>query len=160
VSRASSPSSPRRRSSPRSPCRCTRRAPSYGASCCRARRRSRRASSSRAPRELVEAALDYSRGVGHPLQIQWTLLAGVNDGDEELSRLAGWLAGARVIVNLIPYNATDGAQRWARPATERTVELVRGLRRAGVAATIRRSGGADVDGACGQLRARLAPTGA
>lgn len=107
------------------------------------------------PRELVEHAQRYAERVGHPIQYQWTLLAGVNDGDDELERLAELLRGARAIVNVIPYNTVEG-RTFARPELARTIAIVRALKRAGVLATIRRSGGQDVDGACGQLRARLA----
>jgi 23S rRNA (adenine2503-C2)-methyltransferase len=116
------------------------------------------------PRELIELAQRYGDRTGHPIQYQWTLLAGINDGPEEFERLAQWLRGAHAIVNVIPYNEVAG-RPFERPATDCTVEIVRGLKRAGVRATIRRSGGGDVDGACGQLRARsrrlsLEPTAA
>jgi 23S rRNA (adenine2503-C2)-methyltransferase len=85
--------------------------------------------------------------------VQWTLLDGVNDGDGEVEALIELLRGRRAIVNFIPWNALDGYP-FARPREMRAVEMVRALRKAGVLATIRRSGGQDVDGACGQLRAR------
>jgi 23S rRNA (adenine2503-C2)-methyltransferase len=122
-----------------------------------------------APEELVELADAYARRVGHPVQYQWTLLAGINDGDTELERLVELLRGRHGIVNFIPFNPIDarggdalGAPTgshaaFERTPIERTVHLVRSLRRAGILATIRRSGGGDVDGACGQLKARLAP---
>ena len=59
----------------------------------------------------------------------------------------------RAIVNVIPWNQVDGAD-FARPALELSIRFVRALKRRGVFATIRRSAGQDVDGACGQLRAR------
>jgi 23S rRNA (adenine2503-C2)-methyltransferase len=108
------------------------------------------------PRELLALACDYSDAVTWPLQVQWTLLEGVNDGDDELEVLAEWLRGRRAIVNLIPWNHVDGLA-FRRPDSLRARDMVRALKRRGVFATIRRSGGADVDGACGQLRARSAP---
>ena len=40
-----------------------------------------------APAALVDAADRYARASGYPAQVQWTLLAGVNDGDDELDGL-------------------------------------------------------------------------
>jgi 23S rRNA (adenine2503-C2)-methyltransferase len=108
-----------------------------------------------AVRELVELACAYSDRVTWPLQVQWTLLAGINDGDDEVAGLIELFRERRAIVNFIPYNHVDG-YAFERPDILRAVEMVRTLKANGVFATIRRSGGQDVDGACGQLRARSA----
>jgi len=104
------------------------------------------------PRALVEAALAYAERVRYPLQLQWTLLAGTNDGDDELERLIEWLRGARVVVNYIPWNPGPGLEH-ARTSFERTRELTGALHRAGILAKLRRSAGRDVGVGCGQLRA-------
>ncbi|MDP6423136.1 MAG: RNA methyltransferase [Planctomycetota bacterium] len=106
-----------------------------------------------APAELIEMTDDYARRIAHPAQIQWTLLAGVNDGDDEVDALIELTRGRHVMVNFIPYNAVDGLA-FRRPTWQRGVDMVRTLRRAGIVATLRRSGGQDVDAACGQLRSR------
>jgi 23S rRNA (adenine2503-C2)-methyltransferase len=108
------------------------------------------------PREVLELALDYADATTWPLQVQWTLLEGLNDGDDELETLAAWLAGRRSMVNFIPWNQVEGMS-FARPGADRGPEMVRFLRARGVIATLRRSGGQDVEGACGQLRARSLP---
>ena len=105
------------------------------------------------PAALVEAACGYAETTGYPLQLQWTLLAGVNDGDDEAATLAAWLRGRHAMVNLIPWNRIDGMP-WQRPDTGRTVALARALKSAGVLTRLRWSAGQDVDGGCGQLRAR------
>src|SRR5690606_8939500 len=51
-----------------------------------------------APEELVELAQAYSRATSYPTQYQWTLLEGVNDGDDELERIAELLAGHYAVV--------------------------------------------------------------
>ncbi|MEK0416636.1 MAG: hypothetical protein RI949_642 [Pseudomonadota bacterium] len=111
----------------------------------------------RAPRipvaELVRLGDAYARATGYPLQVQWTLLAGVNDSDEDLAAAASLLKGRFAMLNLIPYNAVEGPG-WQRPTTERTVALTRSLNRQGVLTRIRQSAGQEVDGGCGQLRAR------
>jgi 23S rRNA (adenine2503-C2)-methyltransferase len=107
------------------------------------------------PAELVALAAAYSRATKYPTQYQWTLLEGVNDGDDELDTLATLLAGHYAVVNFIPYNAVDGAE-FRRPAWERAAEMTRYLHRRGVLAKLRRSAGQDVEAGCGQLRARSA----
>lgn len=108
------------------------------------------------PAALLAEGTRWARASGYPLQVQWTLLEGVNDGADEIDRLASLLAGHCAMVNLIPYNAVDGLP-YRRPAWEHAAELVRRLNRRGVLARLRRSAGQDVDAGCGQLRARSIP---
>lgn len=108
------------------------------------------------PAELVERADAYARETGYPVQYQWTLLAGVNDGDDELDGLRRLLAGRFGMLNLIPWNDVPGLPL-RRPDPERAVALTRALNRAGILTRLRHSAGQDVDGGCGQLRARSAP---
>lgn len=105
------------------------------------------------PDDLLDAGLRYAEDTGYPLQLQWTLLDGVSDSLDEARRLAARLEGRRVIVNYIPFNLVEGSG-FGRPAVDRCVELVRTLRRRGVVATLRFSSAAEVEGGCGQLRAR------
>jgi 23S rRNA (adenine2503-C2)-methyltransferase len=105
------------------------------------------------PAELVALGEDYARATGYPIQFQWTLLAGVNDGDDEIEGIATLLAGKYAVMNLIPYNRVDGLD-FERPSWERAAEMARRLHRRGVLTKLRRSAGQDVEGGCGQLRAR------
>ena len=107
------------------------------------------------PRELVDAADAYARASGYPAQLQWTLLEGVNDGDDEVEAAAALLAGRHAMLNLIPYNAVDGLE-FRRPSMERAAAMARALHRRGVLTKLRRSAGQDVEAGCGQLRARAA----
>jgi 23S rRNA (adenine2503-C2)-methyltransferase len=107
------------------------------------------------PLALLEAAIGYADRVHEPLLVQWTLLDGINDSVEEAARLGTALRGRRAIVNYIPFNDVEGSG-FDRPAVERCVELVRAVRAAGALATLRFSAAQEVDGGCGQLRARLA----
>ncbi|GMW06872.1 MAG: hypothetical protein AMXMBFR8_16680 [Nevskiales bacterium] len=110
------------------------------------------------PADLVMRAEDYARRTGYPIQYQWTLLAGVNDGDDELEAIARLLAGKYAVMNFIPYNTIEGAS-FARPSGERAAAMARFLHQRGVLAKLRRSAGQDVDGGCGQLRSRAAGSG-
>jgi 23S rRNA (adenine2503-C2)-methyltransferase len=108
-----------------------------------------------APDELVREGERYARDTGYPLQLQWTLLEGLNDGEDEIEGLVRLVAGRYAVLNLIPYNQVDGLA-FARPAWERAAAMARALHRRGVLTKLRRSAAQDVDGGCGQLRARLA----
>ena len=105
------------------------------------------------PEELVEAGEHYARATGYPIQYQWTLLEGVNDGDDEVEGIARLLAGRYAVMNLIPFNAVDGLE-FKRPSWERAAAMARALHRRGVLTKLRHSAGQDVEGGCGQLRAR------
>ena len=105
------------------------------------------------PEELVEAGEAYARLVDYPIQYQWTLLEGINDSLEEMDGILRLLKGRFAVMNLIPYNSMDG-DAYRRPSGERIVELVRYLHSRGVLTKVRNSAGQDIDGGCGQLRAR------
>jgi len=105
------------------------------------------------PDELVELGECYARETGYPIQYQWTLLEGINDGDDEVDRIAELLRGKYAVMNFIPYNAVDGLE-FRRPSWERAAAMARSLHRRGVLTKLRRSAGQDVEGGCGQLRAR------
>lgn len=104
-------------------------------------------------RDIVAAADAYGRDVGTPVQFEWTLLAGVNDGDRDVEQLCELLHGVRGYVNFIVYNRVDGLP-FAAPSRERIVEMVRAVKARGILATIRDSSGPDAQAACGQLRLR------
>jgi 23S rRNA (adenine2503-C2)-methyltransferase len=106
------------------------------------------------PEELIARCGAYAAATGYPIQYQWTLLAGINDGDDEIDRLATLLAGQYAVLNLILYNANDGLP-FARTPIERAADMARALHRRGVLTKLRHSAGQEVDGGCGQLRARV-----
>ncbi len=107
------------------------------------------------PLALIEAADDYARSSGWPIQYQWTLIKGVNDREEDLQHLAQALAKRKGILNLIPMNPVEGSP-FEAPEDAACVAFVRRLKRAGVYSSIRKSAGSDVKAACGQLRGKLA----
>jgi 23S rRNA (adenine2503-C2)-methyltransferase len=105
------------------------------------------------PEELVEAAEIYAQQTGYPIQYQWTLLQGVNDTEEEIEGIVRLLKGKYALMNMIPYNAVDDLP-FKRPSWERAAEIARTLHRRGILTKLRNSAGQDVEGGCGQLRAR------
>ena len=105
------------------------------------------------PDELVDLGEAYARATGYPIQYQWTLLDGINDGDDELDRIVTLLAGKYAVMNLIPYNTVAGFG-FRRPPRERAEAIARYLCGRGILTKLRQSAGQDIDGGCGQLRAR------
>jgi 23S rRNA (adenine2503-C2)-methyltransferase len=106
-----------------------------------------------APADLVEAGHRYARATGYPMQVQWTLLDGVNDTAEEVEGLVRLLKGRYAVLNMIPYNSVPDLP-FRRPAWEKAHALARELHAKGVLTKLRNSAGQDVDAGCGQLRAR------
>jgi 23S rRNA (adenine2503-C2)-methyltransferase len=105
------------------------------------------------PAELVERGEDYARLTGYPIQYQWTLLEGINDSEEELDGIVALLKGKYALMNMIPYNSVDGLE-FKRPSWENAAAIARSLHRRGILTKLRHSAGQDVEGGCGQLRAR------
>ena len=105
------------------------------------------------PEDLVEAAEIYAQQTGYPIQYQWTLIKGVNDTEEEIEGIVRLLKGKYALMNMIPYNAIDDLP-FKRPSWERAAEIARTLHRRGILTKLRNSAGQDVEGGCGQLRAR------
>ncbi len=105
------------------------------------------------PDELIELGEVYARTTGYPIQYQWTLLEGINDTDEELDGIVRLLKNKYAMMNFIPYNASEGLP-YRRPAPERASRMAGFLHQNGIITRLRQSAGQDIEGGCGQLRAR------
>lgn len=105
------------------------------------------------PQELVDLGEAYARASGYPIQYQWTLIEGVNDSAEELDGIVRLLSGKYALLNMIPYNTIPDLE-FKRPSWEKAAAIARHLHQRGILAKLRDSAGQDVDGGCGQLRAR------
>ena len=103
--------------------------------------------------DIVAAADAYARDVGTPLQVEWTLLAGINDSDQDIDELCAVLKGVRGFVNFIVYNTVEGLP-FSAPSRERIIAMARAVKARGILATVRDSSGPDAQAACGQLRLR------
>jgi 23S rRNA (adenine2503-C2)-methyltransferase len=104
--------------------------------------------------ELMEACTYYSERKKQMITFEYILIEGVNDASSEAKLLAERARGLRAKINLIPYNTVEGLP-WKRPSEEVQEEFLSILRDRGIAATIRREKGHDIDAACGQLRRRV-----
>jgi 23S rRNA (adenine2503-C2)-methyltransferase len=101
--------------------------------------------------ELMDACRYYRASKKQKLTFEYILISGVNDTAEQARALVPLAADLDAKVNLIPYNSVEGLT-WTRPPLERQEAFVRLLRSSGIAATLRREKGHDIDAACGQLR--------
>jgi len=110
-------------------------------------------------REIVDAAKRFQERTGRVVNIEYCMLEGVNDSDEQARALADLMEGFRAHVNLIPYNSIGPGLSGAiyrTPAPARISGFGQILRSRGVVAHIRRTRGDDVSAACGQLREMMA----
>ncbi len=102
--------------------------------------------------EIVEACAYYREKTNRMVTFEYTLLRGLNDGNEHMLELARLALAIRAKVNLIPCNPVSGTHR---PPLAADVERCLGiLVAAGVRATLRIEKGAGIQAACGQLRRR------
>ena len=101
--------------------------------------------------ELAAACEYYQRQKGRMITFEYILIAGVNDDVQETRPLARLARKLNAKINLIPYNKVEGLP-WERPAEAQQEAFLAALEGQGVAATLRREKGHDIDAACGQLR--------
>ncbi|HZM03724.1 MAG TPA: 23S rRNA (adenine(2503)-C(2))-methyltransferase RlmN [Candidatus Saccharimonadales bacterium] len=104
-------------------------------------------------RELAAACEYYQEKKGRMITLEYILIAGVNDGLDQIKPLAGLARRLHAKVNLIPYNTVEGLP-WERPEESVQNAFLDALERENVLATLRREKGHDIDAACGQLRLR------
>jgi 23S rRNA (adenine2503-C2)-methyltransferase len=102
-------------------------------------------------RELTSACEYYQSKNGRMITFEYILIAGVNDGLDQVKPLAILAKNLHAKVNLIPYNKVEGLP-WERPDEATQENFLRGLEDQDVVATLRREKGHDIDAACGQLR--------
>jgi 23S rRNA (adenine2503-C2)-methyltransferase len=100
--------------------------------------------------ELLDAAREFVRGGRRRVTLEYVLLEGFNTSDEDADRLGHLLRGQPFKLNLIPYNPGRDAA-FPRIEEEKIERFLRRLLPAAPAVTVRRSRGADIDAACGQL---------
>jgi 23S rRNA (adenine2503-C2)-methyltransferase len=102
-------------------------------------------------RELTTACEYYQSKNGRMITFEYILIAGVNDGLDQIKPLAALANKLNAKVNLIPYNKVEDLP-WERPDEETEERFLAALESEGVTATLRREKGHDIDAACGQLR--------
>jgi 23S rRNA (adenine2503-C2)-methyltransferase len=106
--------------------------------------------------ELKRALSEYSRKTGQQVTLVYMLLDGINDSPEDARALAKFAKSLFCKINLIDYNAIVNIK--FKPVYAGTRELfMRSLLDSGLQVTVRKSQGATIDAACGQLAAERGP---
>jgi len=85
------------------------------------------------------------------VMIEYILIGGVNDSEENARLLAQLFLQKNVVINLIPYNPTDVPEKYEPPSPESVRRFEVTVQSYGVFACVRRVMGQDIEGACGQL---------
>ncbi len=99
---------------------------------------------------LLPAAREYGLRSGRRVTLEYTLIAGVNDRDEDAVRLGAMARDLPSKINLIPYNPVPGLE-WRRPSPESVDAFARRLWPIAPAVTVRHTQGGEIWAACGQL---------
>jgi len=104
--------------------------------------------------KVLKAVWDYSDEVKRRVSIEYALIKDINDQKHRAALLAKRLKGKMVHVNLIPLNPTPGS-KWTASTQKSQQDFVDTLQNAEINVTVRDTRGSDIDGACGQLAARV-----
>lgn len=100
--------------------------------------------------ELIKACKDYFKETGRRISFEYAVIEGVNDSKDDALRLKKLLSGLMCHINLIPVNKID--ERDYTSSKKSTLSFQKYLTDLGLNATVRRTLGADINAACGQLR--------
>lgn len=103
--------------------------------------------------ELIACCKRYTEKTGRRITFEYTLIDGVNDSVANAEELAGYLKGWLTHVNLIPLNKVR-EREFETSRKDNIARFMQTLERRGVAVTVRRTLGSDIDAACGQLRGK------
>lgn len=100
--------------------------------------------------DLIHALREYHAVSGQRVTLAWTMISGVNVGEDDAQRLADLTRGLPIKLDLIDVNDPSGR---FRPPTRAELDAFRDALRARLAMPVARrySGGQDIHGACGML---------
>lgn len=101
--------------------------------------------------EIIEACKTYFEKTSRRITFEYLLLSGVNDSVELADELSDLIRGLNAYVNLIPYNKVSEFS-YERTDMKKAMAFYDRLIKRGIAATLRKEQGGDIDAACGQLR--------
>jgi 23S rRNA (adenine2503-C2)-methyltransferase len=101
--------------------------------------------------DLEEAAAAYFDKKRRRISIEWTMMDGVNDTEDQAVKLAAIARRLRAHVNLIALNPTPLTREKASSGAA-IGRFSQELARRGVNVTVRDTRGRNIDAACGQLR--------
>ena len=103
--------------------------------------------------QLITAIKDYIAHTNRRVTIEYVMLKGINDSEENALELANLLHGMNIYVNLIPYNETNHIE--FKKSDRLTIsKFCETLKTKGINVTIRKEFGSKISAACGQLRSK------
>lgn len=103
--------------------------------------------------QLRKAMEDYINKTNRRITLEYILLKDINDDIKYARQLAHYLRGLNAYVNLIPYNSVD--EKEFKASSHSRIQIFKDeLLRLRINCTLRKEHGSDIDGACGQLRAK------
>lgn len=105
--------------------------------------------------QLLAAAKAHGKKTGRRVTFEYTLIKGENDSEQDVALMKKLLGGMLCHVNLIPLNPVKETGL-AGSSRKRAAVIAAELEKSGIQATVRREMGAEIDGACGQLRLKSA----
>ena len=92
-----------------------------------------------------------NRDLKRKITFEYTLIADVNDSDEEARGIARIAQPMGAKVNIIPYNPIQDMD-FRTPSPERVDRFRKIFHEYGIRVTVRQTAGREIDAACGQLR--------
>lgn len=101
--------------------------------------------------EVVDACRYYFDQTGRRVTFEYSLVGGVNDTDQDAEELCRLVKGMNCHINLIPVNPIK-ERDYVQSNAKVIAAFKNKLEKNGLAVTVRREMGRDIDGACGQLR--------
>ena len=100
---------------------------------------------------LLAACRRYYAATSRRIHFEYAMIDGVNDREEHAKELLRRLKGLPAHINLIPLNHVEESP--LKPSSRAAVaKFQQTLEDGGLAATVRRTLGGDIDASCGQLR--------
>ena len=99
---------------------------------------------------LTDALKHYHAKTGNRITIEYILFGGLNDAPEDAAALAQFCRSFPVKINLIQYNATSLGAFGSSTAAD-SKKFVQFLENKNIIVNLRKSKGADIQAACGQL---------
>lgn len=100
--------------------------------------------------QLIAACKNYIDQTGRRISFEYAVIDGINDSESHAKQLSKLLKGMICHVNLIPVNKIK--ERNFNSSHKSAQRFQKYLTDLGIKATIRRTLGADIEAACGQLR--------
>lgn len=105
-------------------------------------------------KELIDGTKYYFEKTGRRIIFEYSMIKGVNDSIDCAKQLAKLVSGYPTHINLIRLN--DVKEKDLKGSSKDTInKFIETLEKNKASVTLRRSFGNDIEGACGQLRARF-----